>query len=252
MINTSLHLGLHNFTTMISTLLSVLPTLILSIALGQAFSICYEWSYEGLSFSRRFINGLSLITLCSAALMLAISAHLALGLGLLGSMAMIRFRVNTRDLWEMSFVFAALVAGLCCGIKLFAIAIAFTACFCALAITLIKGQVGAQFRFDGVLRFWLPYVLNDEVQSDLTDHPSRSPQLALESLLKTYSASYQLISMREGSQGEGAEMSYHITLRGRRRSGERERHRAALFNELKAQFGVEELSLLSQDHHLEL
>ena len=237
---------------MISTLLSVLPTFLLSIALGQAFSICYEWSYEGLSFSRRFINGLSLITLCSAALMLAISTHLALGLGLLGSMAIIRFRVNTRDLWEMSFVFAALVAGLCCGIQLFVIAIAFTGCFCVLASILIKGQVGAQFRFDGVLRFWLPYVLDDDSQTDRPHSLARSPQLALETLLQSYSASYQLISMREGSQGEGAEMSYHITLKGRRRSGERERHRAALFNDLKSQFGVEELSLLSQDHHLEL
>lgn len=230
----------------------LLPNFILAIALGQALALSYEMSYEGLSFSRRFINGLNLITLSSAALMTALSTHYALGLGLLGSMAMLRFRVNTRDLWEMSFVFAALVSGLACGLKLYMVACCFTLLFCGLAYLLSKGKVGAQFRFDGVLRFWLPYVLEPELSPAVKAAQLKSPQLALEQLLRAYCSSYQLISMREASQGEGSEMSYHVTLKGRRQSAKREQNRAALFAELKARFNVEELSLLSQDHHLEL
>ena len=238
--------------SLFSDLSSLLPSFILAVALGQALALCYELSYEGLSFSRRFINGLNLLTLSSAALMTALATHYALGLGLIGSMAMLRFRVNTRDLWEMSFVFAALVSGLACGLKLYTIACVFNFLFCVLAYLLSKGQVGAQFRFDGVLRFWLPYVLSSD-QSKSTDSAQlRSPQFALEQVLRSYCASYQLISMREASQGEGSEMSYHVTLKGRRQSIDREHNRAALFAELKTRFGVEEMSLLSQDHHLEL
>ncbi len=233
---------MHSFLFDLST---VLPSFMLSVAMGQALSLSYELSYEGLSFSRRFVNGLSLITLSATALMLALASHYALGLGLIGSMAMLRFRVNTRDLWEMSFVFAALVSGLACGLRLYAITCIFTMLFCVVAYLLSKGKVGAQFRFDGVLRFWLPYTTGSETNAS-------SPQLALEQVLRTYCSSYQLISMREGSQGEGSEMSYHVTLKGRRQSVKKEHNRASLFTELKTQFGVEELSLLSQDHHLEL
>jgi hypothetical protein len=230
---------------------SILPNLLISAALGQSLSIFYEWSYEGLSFSRRFVNSLTLLTLTSCVLMLAISFHLTLGLGLLGSMAMIRFRVNTRDLWEMSFVFAALVSGLCCGINLILIASMFTLLFCITAYCLAKGQVGAQFRYDGVLRFWLPYQALDQDQQ-ASKRSSHDSQIALEGILSRYGSNYQLISMREGSQGEGAEVTYHITLKGRRRTEQKAHSRAALFNDLKTLLNVEELTLLSQDHHLEL
>lgn len=227
------------------------PQLLLATALGQVLSICYELSYEGLSFSRRFVNSLTLLTLTSCVLMLAISVHIALGLGLLGSMSMIRFRVNARDLWEMSFLFSALVTGLCCGINLFWIAISFTTLFSLVAYYLSKGHIGTQFRFDGVLRFWLPYhfINHDSVEST---PPDAKHNHALEDVLKKYASNYQLISMREGSQGEGAEVSYHITLKGRRHTDRKAANRQALFKDLKLILGCEELTLLSQDHHLEL
>ena len=81
--------------------------------------------------------------------------------------------------------------------------------------------MGAQFRFDGVLRFWLPYVLDSESSPAVQAAQLKSPQFALEQLLRDYCSSYQLISMREASQGEGSEMSYHVT-KGRRQSVKRE------------------------------
>ena len=225
---------------------ATIPLLILSIALGQCLSMCYELSYEGLSFSRRFVNSLTLLTLSSCGLMLAVSNHLVVAIGLIGSLAMLRFRVNARDLWEMVFIFAALVAGLCCGLKLITLALCFTGIFCVTAYALSKGKAGAQFRYDGVLRFWLPY------QSLNKQDLSPTPQVALELIFERYTSAYQLISLREASQGEGAEMSYYIALKGRRHSEQQQQSRYALFEALKEEFQVEELSLLAQDHHLEL
>ena len=228
----------------------VLPQLLLALTFGHCLSMCYELSYEGLSYSRRFVNSLTLLSLICCTLMIAISSHLALGLGVLSSMAMIRFRVNMRDLWEMSFVFAALVVGLCCGVDLIGVGLLFTMTFCLIAMLLSRGQVGGRFRYDGVLRFWLPY--QKQPHSESQEQLNGGTQLDVSSILNRYCSSYQLISIREGAQGSGAEMTFHLTLKGRQRSEHKQASRAALFNALRDELGVEDLNLMSQDHHLEL
>ena len=221
------------------------PQLILSFGLGHCLSICYELSYEGLSYSRRFVNSLTLLSMICCALMIAISNHIALGLGVLSSMAMIRFRVNMRDLWEMSFVFSSLVVGLCCGVDLLYVALTFTFLFCLIAYLLSRGRVGGRFRYDGVLRFWLPYISEGDVEVS-------EQQIGVTSILKRYCSSHQLISIREGAQGSGAEMTFHLKLKGRQRSERKQESRAALFEALRGELGAEDLNLMSQDHHLEL
>ena len=232
-----------------SALSHTLPTLLLVAALGQCLSRCYEWSYEGLSYSRRFVNSLTLSALTSCALMMAISAHAMLGLGLFGAMAMVRYRVNARDLWEMSFIFASLVTGLCVGTGMRLLAISFCLTFCAVAYLLAKMGFGATLRFDGVIRFWLPTPQN---QREGTDARSQSRSLAVESLLKRYCARHLLIAFREGAQGEGAELSYQVALKGRQRSARRAEASADLIEALRVDLGAEEITLMSQDHHLEL
>ena len=74
--------------------------------------------------------------------MMAISAHAMLGLGLFGAMAMVRYRVNARDLWEMSHL-ASLVTGLCVGTGMRLLAISFCLTFCAVAYLLAKMGSGA-------------------------------------------------------------------------------------------------------------
>ena len=236
----------------------VLPTLALTAALGQCLSRCFEWSYEGLSYSRRFVNSLTLSAMTSCALMMAISAHAMLGLGLFGAMAMVRYRVNARDLWEMSFVFASLVTGLCVGVGMRTLAVNFCLLFCVAAYMLAKGGLGAQLRFDGVIRFWIPAPtqpdLNPSSTPDATLSPSspRGNAIAVEAILSRYCARYLLIALREGAQGEGAEISYQIALSGRQRSSRRVAARAELIESLRAELGAEEITLMSQDHHLEL
>ena len=241
------------------TLTHIIPTLALTAALGQCLSRCYEWSYEGLSYSRRFVNSLTLSTLTSCALMMAISAHAMLGLGLFGAMAMVRYRVNARDLWEMSFIFSSLVTGLCVGVGMRTLAVAFCLSFCLVAYILAKAGIGATLRFDGVIRFWLPAHPRAarDAQIDPTDPASSSVRterdaVAVEDVLRRYCANYLLIALREGAQGEGAEISYQIALSGRQRSARRATARAELIEALRVELRAEEITLMSQDHHLEL
>lgn len=217
---------------------SLLPLLI-SVALGHCLSICYEWTYEGLSYSRRFVNSLTLTSLSACALMLAMNAHLLIGLGLVGTLSMLRYRVNARDLWEMAFVFASLILGLAVGLGQRGLAASFCVCFCLTAVVLIKGSLGATQRFDGILRFWVTHE-NDE------------PRPAIEQVLNRHCSHFQLVSYRQGAQGEGAEVSYHIALKGRQGSDRRQASRDGLLSELRDEIMAEELTLLAQEHHVEL
>ena len=51
----------------------------------------YELTYQGLSYRRRFVHSLILSCLTSCALMMALNYQVAVGLGLIGMMAMVRF-----------------------------------------------------------------------------------------------------------------------------------------------------------------
>lgn len=236
----------------IAMITQILPTLVFTAALGHCLSRCYEWSYEGLSYSRRFVNSLTLSCLTSCTLMMAISAHALLGLGLFGAMAMVRYRVNARDLWEMSFIFASLVTGLCVGVGMRTLAVSFCFTFCISAYLLSKAGFGATLRFDGMIRFWLP------TQKTMTSNPLQSQQVgevqaqAVETILTQYCDRYLLIALREGAQGEGAELSYQIALKGRQRSTKRIASRTELIQALRTKIGAEEITIMSQDHHLEL
>jgi hypothetical protein len=188
--------------------------------------------------------------------MMAISAHAMLGLGLFGAMAMVRYRVNARDLWEMSFIFSSLVTGLCVGVGMRTLAVAFCLSFCLVAYILAKAGLGATLRFDGVIRFWLPAhpKAGRDTQVDVAS-PSVSAEgdaVAVEDVLPRYCANYLLIALREGAQGEGAEISYQIALNGRQRSARRATARAELIEALRVELRAEEITLMSQDHHLEL
>ena len=224
--------------TWVSSLTEYGPSLLIAAALGHLLSLCYEWTYEGLSYSRRFVNSLTLSTLSACALMIALNAQLALGVGLIGAMAMLRYRVNARDLWEMSFIFASLVTGLATGMGRRHLAALFCIGFCLTATLLIRGGLGAKARFDGVIRFWLPH--QDQHSTNL------------ETLIGEFCSAYQLVALREGAQGTGAEVSYHISLKGRRGSDLRATKREELINALRDQLGAEEIVLMAQDHHLEL
>ena len=212
------------------TPLMIVMTLSLSVALSQGLALCYELTYEGLSYQRRFVHSLTLTTLVSCTLMLSIGGSLALGLGVLGAMAMVRFRTNIRDIWDMTFLFCALTIGFACGARQPWVAILCTLFFCVIAWISVKGRFGATHHFDGVVQIWRRA---EQSGPDLEEVLGRSCLRA------------SLVSLREGGQGDYLELSYQITFH-------RDARREALVEDLRGLSGVSEVSLLLQDDHLEL
>src|SRR3989338_6724748 len=118
------------------TLTSIAYSVCLSFLLSSAIAYTYQKTFQGLSYSRNFIQALVLGSFVSPIAMQAIGDNLARGMGMMGALAIIRFRASLKDPKDMIFVFAALSVGISCGVYSYNIASIGTIGFCIIAFTI--------------------------------------------------------------------------------------------------------------------
>ncbi len=218
-------------TTPHPTLLIILCTVLLSFALSILIAITYDKTFRGLSYSRNFVQALVLASIVAATVMHAIGDSLARGLGMLGALAIIRFRTNLRDPRDIIFMFASLAAGIACGVLGFYVAIVGTLIFCLGAIILYFSPFGETSYFDGMLRF---NIENDPESKRM-----------LETILHDYCKVFALVTLRDMAQEKRLDYAYHIKLR----SG---KNNADLIEELNKIETIKGVNLLLQETTVEL
>lgn len=204
---------------------------LLAFGLTQIIAGVYVWTYRGLSYSRTFVQGMALASIVTCMLMLAIGNNIATALGIAGGLSIIRFRTTMRDPRDMVFVFAALGAGIACGLQAFAAAIVGTGVFLGAAILLHVTSYGARQEFDGLVRFTAP------AEADASD--------AVAAALRAHCRMFTLVTLRETAQGREMEHAYQVSIPDPDR-------RARLVEALGAIDGVHDVSLLLQEPSLEL
>jgi len=132
----------------LSILLSVLSSLFLSFLIV----VTYEITTPDRPRSVPFLQSLALISIVAATVMQAIGDSLARGLGMLGALAIIRFRTRLNNPRNMTFMFASLAVGISCGVFGFTIAFVGTAVFCLTAILLHFSRFAKTSDFRATLR----------------------------------------------------------------------------------------------------
>lgn len=173
-------------------------SLAVSFVLGSLLGLVYRQTHHGFSYTRAFVQTLVLSGLVAALMIIAIGNNLARGLGILGALAIIRFRTPIRDPRDIIFLFASLAVGISCGVELYNVAIAGTVAFAAAAFYLHWAPFTSRREFEGLLRFVLPV---------------HSPSLeAIQTLLPDFTASAELVTLREALQGNAMEYAYQIKL----------------------------------------
>jgi uncharacterized membrane protein YhiD involved in acid resistance len=212
------------------TMKTVLLSLLLSFGLAQAIAATYVWTFRGMSYSRSFVLTIALGAVIASTLMLAINNSIAAGLGIAGSLAIIRFRTALRDPRDMVFVFASMAAGIASGLRVHLAAVLGTTLFCITVYLLTKVEFGSQRKFDGLLRFQLPLKI---------DETSIAP------ILSYHTSHFVLVSLREAAQGEMLERAYQVQL-------PEQENRAELVHELKSLPGIQGVSLLLQEPTVEI
>lgn len=171
----------------------------LAYVLCQAIAFVYAKSYRGLSYSRSMTQALVVAGIVAAMLMIAIGDSLARGIGIVGTLALIRFRTNVRDPLDMVFVFSAFGAGIACGTGSYGAAVVGTGMFLAVVAMLRVTGFGAYREHEGVVRMRLP--------------PDGALERRLEQVLSATCTRFALVTLREVSQGEEMERAYQVTFK---------------------------------------
>jgi hypothetical protein len=212
-------------------LVSAMLAIGLAFALAQIIAAVYIATFRGLSYSRSFVQGLSLGAIVTSMLMLAIGDSIAAGIGLAGGLSIVRFRTTMRDPRDMVFIFAGLGVGISCGLQAYPAAIGGTAAFSLAAMLLFGIQYGARKQFDGLVRVIAPS------DSDVA--------AAITAALREHTAHFVLVTMREAAQGDAFEHAYQVRIPD-------PDQRPALLHALDAIAGTRDVALHMQDPTLEV
>lgn len=93
------------------------------VACTAAFFIMftYKITYAGAAYSRKFNVTLGTITIVTTMIMSVISNNVALSLGMVGALSIIRYRTAIKDVRDASYIFWAIAVGIGCGVSQYAL-----------------------------------------------------------------------------------------------------------------------------------
>ena len=204
-----------NQTISISSFPTVLVTLLLAFAIGVFIFWIYKMNFRGVMYSQNYALSLVLLCIITAPVVLCIRQSLALSLGMVGALSIVRFRTAVKDPLDTAYMFWSLTMGILIGAGQFFLA-AVAVIGIALLITIIS-RVASKPAETFLL------VLRGEagVEGDVTNLLRRLKHMRLKS--KTLS-------------GDGVEITYEIRL---------ERQHDVLINKLLSIPGVQDATLVS-------
>jgi len=214
------------------TPLNVTLSLLLAFVLGQALTWVYYFTHSGLSYSKTFVQSLVLITVVMAVIMAVIGNNVITAFGLMGALAIIRFRNVVKDTRDIVYIFCSLAVGMAAGSQRYTIAIIGTVILILISIYLHLTNFGSHRPHNGFLRF----------VSDGYVGPSH-PVLAI---LKRFCGNFTLISAQNGGVGDaGVEYAYQLIIRNARKNEQ-------LLTELDEVDGIGNINLVMQEQLLEV
>ncbi len=77
--------------------------------------LSYRLSHDGSIYSKKFNVSLVMLTIITTTVMIVIGNNIALSLGMVGALSIVRFRTAIKDSRDTVYIFWAIVVGICCG-----------------------------------------------------------------------------------------------------------------------------------------
>lgn len=102
---------------------NILFILCAALAIGAIIFVTYKITYAGVSYNARFNVSNVIIILITAVIMLMISSNIAISLGMVGALSIVRFRTAIKDPHDTVYIFWSIVEGLCVGAQIHKLAI---------------------------------------------------------------------------------------------------------------------------------
>jgi hypothetical protein len=211
---------------------AVFLSLLLAFVLGQVLAWVYYFTHSGLSYSRSFVQSLVLITVVIAMVMTVIGNNIITAVGLMGALAIVRFRNIIKDTRDIAFIFCSLVVGMAAGSQRYDVAIVGTVTLSLIAIYLYLSGFGTHQPHNGYLRF--------------TFRGHIGPDSPIPAILKRFCGNFTLVSAQDSGFGTSeVEYAYQLMIRAAEKNQQ-------MLSELQGIEGLENISLTMQERLLEV
>lgn len=177
--------------TPLNVAIALLSALIVSIIIA----LVYKKTYRGVLYSPSFTLTLILLTLVTTPVVMAIGSNVALSMGMVGALSIVRFRTAVKDPLDTAYMFWAITMGILIGCNAYVIAVV-----AVLGISVIMLAIS-------YLR------LRKQNNYLLVLHYDESALRDIESTLKRNTRAYRLRS--KTVTRSGAEMTVEVRLDGK-------------------------------------
>jgi hypothetical protein len=87
-----------------------------SVVIGFVIFASYWISHSGTIYSKKFNTSLVSLTVLTATVMTVIGNNIALSLGMVGALSIVRFRTAIKDSRDTVYIFWTIIGGICCGV----------------------------------------------------------------------------------------------------------------------------------------
>lgn len=104
------------------TLEQIILQILAALVIGIVIYISYYISHAGTIYSKKFNVSLVMLTVLTGMVMTVIGNNIALSLGMVGALSIVRFRTAIKDSRDTAYIFWAIIVGICCGVGDFVVA----------------------------------------------------------------------------------------------------------------------------------
>ena len=98
------------------TLEQITVHILASLVIGILIYISYYLSHTGTIYSKKFNISLIMLTVLTCMVMTVIGNNIALSLGMVGALSIVRFRTAIKDSRDTAYIFWTIIVGICCGV----------------------------------------------------------------------------------------------------------------------------------------
>lgn len=215
----------------------IIIRIVISALFGVLIFVSYQMTHTGSVYSIKFNITLVVLTILTTMVMTVIGNNVALSLGMVGALSIIRFRTSIKDSRDTAYIFWTIIIGICCGVGDYIVAGVGSAV--VFLVLLLLGRVKNEHRMLLIVR--ADRVKEQEIRRIIFDFFVKTP-----------------IIKAENSTEEKIELIYEIDSRSISLSQKRESKSAAvetraqetIMDKLYALGGIDYVNLVSQSDEI--
>lgn len=199
----------------------------ISAILGLIIFLSYWLSHAGTIYSQKFNVNLVTLTVLTATVMMVIGSSIALSLGMVGALSIVRFRTAIKDARDTTYIFWAIICGICCGVAQFLAAAVGSACVFVLMVLLGR--------------------IRNDVRTLVVIRAARAQELAIEGKVYEFFSSKAKLRVKNTTEDSVEfifEVSKGVLDRAQREAG------ASLTEKIYALGAVEYVNIVSQNDEI--